>query len=292
MIPHPFEHVAPDSVAGCLAALADGGARVLAGGTWVLPEMGRAESRPARLVDLRRAGLGGVTPLAGGVSIGAMATYADLLASPDVAARTPLLRQMADGVTGGWALRNQATVGGSAMAARPQSDVPGALVASGAVARIAGPHGERRIAVRQLFAGPMRTTLGPGELLTSFDVPSTTGAGAGYTKIKRGGSSWPIATAGALLRLDDAGTCTAATLVLGGVAGTPLPVDVAAVLVGRVPGAAALAEAAALAGETLVDPWDDLLAPGSYRAAVAAPVARRALTLALRNAAPDRAEAA
>ena len=291
MIATDFDFVAPDTVAGCLAALGEG-ARVLAGGTWVLPEMGRAESRPARLVHLRRAGIGGVAPLAGGVRIGAMATYAELLASPEVTARTPVLRTMASGITGGWALRNQATVGGSAMAARPSSDVPAALVASGAVARVAGPRGERRIAVHELFTGAQRTSLAPDELLTGFDVPSSAGAGHGYVKLKRGGSSWPIATATALLRLDAAGVCTAATLVLGAVSATPLTVDVAGLLVGRTPDAALLAEAAELAAGSVAEPWDDVLAPGSYRAAVAGPVARRALTSAVQDATATTLETA
>jgi carbon-monoxide dehydrogenase medium subunit len=291
VIPHGFTYLAPPDVAGCLTALADGG-RVLAGGTWVLPEMSRSESRPDRLVDLRRAGLAGVTRLAGGLSIGAMTTYAGLLASTDVARRAPLLATMADGITGGWALRNQATVGGSAIAARPQSDVPAALVASGALARVAGPAGERLLPAQELFAGPMRASLAPGELLLGFDVPSSAGSGTGYVKLKRGASSWPIATAAALLRLDDGGRCAAATLVLGGVSALPVRVDVAAVLVGRVPDAGALGEAGELAEESVAEPWHDLLAPASYRAAVIAPVARRALARAVADAAATRKEAA
>ena len=283
MIPHSFDYVAPDSVVGCVTALVGGG-RVLAGGTWVLPELGRGESVPGRLIHLRQAGLNGVTALPDGVHIGAMASYADLLASPDVAAHAPLLRLMADGITGGWALRNQATVGGATMAARPQSDAPAALVASGAVALVAGPDGVRRVAARDLFAGPMRTSLRSAELLTGFDVPSSAGAGVGYHKLKRGGSSWPIAVAAAALRLDEGGACAAATLVLGGVAGTPVVVDVATVLAGHVPGAAELSQAAALATDAVTEPWDDLLAPAGYRAAVAGPVARRALAAALDDA--------
>jgi hypothetical protein len=53
-----------------------------------------------------------------------------------------------------------------------------------------------------------------------------------------------------------------------------------------------LAEAAALAGRSVVDPWGDLLAPAAYRAAVAAPVARRALTSALQDAVATNREAA
>lgn len=285
MIPHRFDYVAPDSLAGCVAALAaddgDAGARVLGGGTWVLPEMSRAESRPARLVDLRRAGLGGVTATPDGLSVGAMCTYAELLASPDVLRAAPLLATMAGGITGGWALRSQATVGGSAVSARPQSDVPGALVASGAVARVVGPAGERSFPVAGLFAGAMRSSLLPDEVLAGFDVPSAAGAGHGYVKLKRGGSSWPIATAAALVRLDADGVCREVSLVLGAVTATPLQVDVTAALVGTAPGDDDVRQAAELAGAAVDDPWDDVLAPGSYRAAVAAPIARRALTAAL-----------
>jgi carbon-monoxide dehydrogenase medium subunit len=77
-------------------------------------------------------------------------------------------------------------------------------------------------------------------------------------KLKRGASSWPIATAAALAQ---DGVVT--RLVLGGVAGTPLEVDVAR----GVP--------------DIEDPWDDELAPGSYRAAVAGPVAARAMRKAI-----------
>ncbi|MGY1624289.1 FAD binding domain-containing protein [Geodermatophilus sp. SYSU D00965] len=282
MIPARFGYVAPRDLAGCLTALADGG-RVLAGGTWVLPEMDRGESAPARLVDLRRAGLGGVAPTATGLWIGATCTYADLLTSAEVAAHAPLLRTMAAGITGGWALRNQATVGGAAVAARPQSDVPAALVASGAVALVAGPDGERAVPAHELFAGAMRSAVGPRELLAGFDLPSAAGAGHGYVKLKRGASSWPIATAAALVRLDAAGVCTAATLVLGGVAAVPVRVDVAP-LVGSVPGEAQLQATAEVAAAAVTEPWEDVLAPASYRAAVAGPVARRALAAAVATA--------
>ncbi|MCW3008402.1 MAG: hypothetical protein JWP17_3028, partial [Solirubrobacterales bacterium] len=42
----------------------------------------------------------------------------------------------------------------------------------------------------------------------------------------------------------------------------------------------ALAAAAQRAAAALTDPWSDALAPGSYRAAVVGPIARRALQMA------------
>ena len=283
MIPTRFEYCAPPDVAGCVAALGTD-ARILAGGTWVLPEMGRAESRPARLVDLRRAGLDRITAENGGVRLGAMTTYSAVLASPEIARHAPLLRLMADGITGGWALRNQATLGGSVASARPQSDVPGALAVCGATAFVSSPRGYRTVPVAQLAAGAMRTTLAPDELVTGFAVPSWAEWGSGYVKIKRGTSSWPIATAGAHLQVDDDGRCVAVRLVLGGVCATPLVVDVSDVLVGTVPDRAAVDRAGVLAGAAVRDPWGDVLAPAAYRAAVAAPVARRALAMAAADA--------
>jgi carbon-monoxide dehydrogenase medium subunit len=122
----------------------------------------------------------------------------------------------------------------------------------------------------------MRTALAHDEVITALEIPvAPAGQRAGYHKLKRGSSSWPIATAAVLVTLDGDGTCTEATLVMGGVAATPLVVDVAAELVGHAPDAQRIAAAAARA--VVAEPWDDVLAPGDYRAAVAAPVARRAL---------------
>jgi carbon-monoxide dehydrogenase medium subunit len=212
-----------------------------------------------------------------------MTTNAQLLDSAAISRRAPLLRLVAAGITGGWAIRNQGTVGGSAIAARPPSDMPAALVACGARAVVAGPAGVRHAAAGELFAGAMRSTLAACEVLTGFDLPAGDAA-AGYVKLKRGASSWPIATAAALVALGDDGCCTRATLVLGGVAATPLSVDLDDVLVGQEITPEALAAAAQHAGAALVKPWSDALAPAAYRAAVAAPVARRALTMAWDNA--------
>ena len=279
MIPGRFEYAVPTDPAGCVDQLGDG-ARILAGGTWVLPEMGRAESRPTRLVDLRRAGLDTISVENGRLHVGAMVTYSSLLASEAAARHAPLLTIMADGITGGWALRNQATLGGSVASARPQSDVPGALAVSDATVHILGPGGGRTSSVADLLIGAMRTSLRPRELITGFTLPSWAGWGAGYVKLKRGHSSWPIATAGALVRLDERDRCTDVRLTLGGVAAVPVSVDLSAVMLGRAPDAVTLAEAAEIASAAVRDPWGDVLAPAGYRAAVAAPIARRALSMA------------
>jgi len=263
-----FRYEAPASVEAAvqLVAADPEGAVPLSGGTWVVPELnGGREARS--VVDLRRAGLGAIEQRDGHVHVGATCTYADLLASPIVAARLPLLRAAAAVVTGGRQILNQGTVGGSAAAARPQSDMPATLVALAAEAVILGRAGARRIRAAEFFVGAMRTALGPGELLARFEVPVANGA-HGYYKLKRSESSWPIATAAALLEVDQQDRVSAATLVLGGVTATPLEVPLDDLNGAR---SADLLDAVGHRAQAAVtDPWEDELAPASYRAAVAA----------------------
>ncbi|HEX3803513.1 MAG TPA: FAD binding domain-containing protein [Solirubrobacteraceae bacterium] len=283
MIPTRFDYHAPEDAAAAAQLLAEdpGGTRVLGGGTWVIPELSRGETRPRVVVDLAHAGLGGIEQTDNGLRIGAMTTYADLLSSDEVAATAPLLRMVAGEITGGWSLRNQGTIGGSAAAARPQSDIPAALVACDASAVIQGPTGVRRTPVARLIAGAMRTSLQSGELVTAFELPRWS-SGAGYVKLKRYASSWPIVTASAGVTIRD-GVCVAARLVLGGAAARPIVVDVTAVFVGEHVTPETIDGAAQAAADAVTEPWEDALAPGAYRAAIAAPAARRALTLACVN---------
>jgi aerobic carbon-monoxide dehydrogenase medium subunit len=291
MIPFRFAYEAPQTVAEAVELLAgdSGAARVLGGGTWLVPEMTRGDSTPRLVVGLKRAGLAEIRANDTHVYVGAMCTYSDLLGSDLVAARLPLLSRMAEGVTGGRQIANQGTLGGSVAAARPSSDAPATVVALGGEARIAGTAGERRCAAADLFAGPMRTTLGRDEILLGFDFPAAASVGAGYVKLKRGESSWPIATAACLVELDRAGRCSRASLALGGVGETPIGVEVE-LLLGRTPDEEAIVEAARLARDAVRAPWADELAPAAYRAAVAGPVARRALAAACADAIAKGAE--
>jgi carbon-monoxide dehydrogenase medium subunit len=278
MIPGRFTYASPESIEEAVELLAADppASRLLGGGTWVVPELNRGESRPRLVVDLRRAGLARIEADGDRVRVGAMCSYSDVLASAAVAEVLPLLRRMADGVTGGRQIQNQGTLGGSVVAARPQSDAPAAVVAHGGQAVIRGPDGERRCPPAELFAGPMRTSLASDEILVGFDFPRASDLAYGYYKLKRSSSSWPIATAACLLGFNE-GRCTSATLVLGAVAPTPTRVDLSGVLVGMPLSEEALSGAASVAGEAVTDPWGDVLAPADYRAAVAPVVARRAL---------------
>jgi aerobic carbon-monoxide dehydrogenase medium subunit len=271
MIPADFAYRSPASVAEAVGLLGEQ-SMVLAGGTWVVPAMNRGDARPAVVVDLRRAGLGGISLASGIVRVGATCTYADLLASEVVARHLPLLAAMAAGVTGGRQIHNQGTLGGSVAAARPSSDAPAVLVALGGRVVVAGADGERRVEARDFFHGPERTALGHRGLLVALEFPSAAGQGSGYVKLKHGHGSWPIATAAVLL--GPPAEDSWATITLGGLAGTPVVVSGAPARAPRTE--AEVGEAARHAVDSVPDLWTDVLAPAAYRRAVAPVLAVRA----------------
>jgi xanthine dehydrogenase YagS FAD-binding subunit len=111
----PFKYVrASDTPAAVRAVAANPRAKFLAGGTNILDLMKEDVERPNELVDLTRLGLAEIKPLAGGVSIGALAKNSDTANHPLIRQNYPLLTQAI--VAGASAqLRNMATNGGNLM---------------------------------------------------------------------------------------------------------------------------------------------------------------------------------
>jgi CO/xanthine dehydrogenase FAD-binding subunit len=289
VITNRFAYHRPESLDEAAGLLAEGGAdaRVLAGGTWVVPNLTRGTSAPRSIVDLRAAGLGLIRRGDDGVSIGPMTTYAELGRSELVAKHARLLCTVAGGITGGQQIRNQGTIGGSACYATPSSDIPGVLVALAARVRIASTRGTREVAAGDFFRDAFRPDLEADELVTELVVPERPpSVRYGYYKLKLCESSWPIATASCVVTVDDGGVCTSARLALGGVAAVPLLVEVEDVLAGTTIGPEELRRVAELAERAVADPWSDVLADGEYRRNVAGVVAKRAVAASVLSVAP------
>jgi aerobic carbon-monoxide dehydrogenase medium subunit len=119
---------------------------------------------------------------AGDLSVGAMVTHRRLELDPDVSGVWP-------GITAAFRavasprVRNVATMGGVLADADYASDPPSMLVASNAVAEVAGLRGTRRIPIEELIVGHYTTTLAEDELITRVVVPRPTGA-ATYRKLR------------------------------------------------------------------------------------------------------------
>ena len=203
MIPAAFEYTRAASVEEALELLAEHGfdAKLIAGGQSLLPLMKLRLARPERLIDIGPVQeLRGIRTLPDGrLAIGALTTYAQLLADPGVmrlALLADALPQIAD-----LQVRNRGTIGGSIAHADPAADVPAVLLALGVeVAARSSARGERSIAIDDFFLGPFATALEPDELLTEIVLPAPSGAfGSAYRRLEQQASGFAIAGVAAVV---------------------------------------------------------------------------------------------
>lgn len=285
MIPGPFAYHAPHSIneaVNLLATLDD--AKVLAGGHSLLPMMKLRFAEPAHLVDLHRIPeLKGIREDGGMIRIGAMTTEAELIASPLINDRLPLLaeaaRQIADPQ-----VRNRGTLGGDAVHGDPGNDHPAVLIALGAAYVLQGPDGIRTVPADGFYLGTFMTQMQAAEILTEIVIPvPAAGTGQAYCKLKRKTGDYATAAAAVVLTLSG-GLCSRAAIALTNLGPTPLNAGGAAGLLAGKSIDDGLIEQAAEAAMAICDPAEDLRGDREYRTHMAGEMTRRALRLALARA--------
>jgi len=278
----PFALIQPEGVAEAVAELGRAGnARVIAGGTALVPMMRLGMIRPDCVIALDRVkALGGIREQDGALRLGAMVTMADLHRALLVRAGWPLLAEAAGRVATP-AIRSSATLGGNLAYAEAASDVAPALLCLEAAVEIAGAQGERTVPIGQFFTSFFETALGPGEIAISISVPPCPpGAVAGYVKFcSRSAEDKPLVGVAALFSLDGPrGRCVDARIALGGVAPTAIRSARAETsLRGETLSDEAL-RAAAEAAVGDADPLSDLMGTAEYRRAMVRVWVRRLLT--------------
>jgi carbon-monoxide dehydrogenase medium subunit len=281
VIPAAFDYTAPPTLQEALTALAEAGddAKVLAGGQSLLPVLRMRLNAPDRLIDLGRIEeLRGITDEGDHVVIGAMTTYADVLASDVVRQHAALLAKAVKEVADPQ-IRHRGTVGGALVHADPAGDVGAPVLALDAELVIAGPGGERSVAAGDFFRDLFDTAVGEGEVLARIRVPKHTGWGAHYEKFVRVAHQWSIVAVGVTLRVDG-GAIAEARIGLTNMGSTPLRATaVEQALVGRPATDEAVREACAAAAEG-TSPPSDLNGSADYRRHLATVLTRRAVLAA------------
>ena len=283
-----MRYARPTSAAEASALLAGeaGVTRVLAGGTDVLVQMKAGMVEPDLVVDIKAIpGIREIVAEAGGFRIGAAVSNAELKAHAEVKALWPGVVEAAN-LIGSTQVQGRCTMAGNLCNASPAADSVPALVAAAAVARIEGPAGTRDLAVQGIPAGPGRTTLAKGEIITSIFLPARPDrSGDAYLRfIPRTEMDIAVASAGVSLTLDAAGKVTSARVALGAVAPTVRLVEAAgAALVGSTLDEAALSALAA-AASAACSPIDDKRGTVQFRTHVAGVLARRAAITAYNRA--------
>ena len=169
------------------------GAKILAGGTDLIPQIKQRKAEPKHVVNIKRIqGLACIKEENGGIRIGASARLRAIELSPMMNEKLPLLVEAAKAV-GSVQIRNMATIGGNICNASPSADMATPLLALDAEAHVYGRGGSRIIPIGDFFRGRGEVDLDPGELLTGVTVPlPPEGAGSAFEKI--GWTTFDIAT--------------------------------------------------------------------------------------------------
>ena len=286
MIPSEFQYFSPSTVAEAVGLLQQHGdeAKLIAGGHSLLPAMKLRLTTPGVLIDVGKiAGLSGISA-DGGVTVGAGTTYHAIATSDAVRASCGVLAECVEQI-GDIQVRNRGTIGGSLAHADPAADLPAVALALGATINAEGPGGARSISADDMFVEMLTTALGADELITSVSFPALgAGEGAAYEKLRQPASRYAIVGVAAYVKLGADGNVAAARIAVTG-AGPKATrqADAEAALVGTSGDDAAVAAAAAKAGDDM-DYLGDIHASEEYRRAMVKVYAKRALAKAVARA--------
>jgi CO/xanthine dehydrogenase FAD-binding subunit len=277
-----FGYVAAKDVSHAVALLGEHGAmaKILAGGTDLLVELKHAAHNPEIIIDISRLReLKDIAIVDDGLHIGALVTHSELMHSPVIHSMFPALADAAHSI-GAVQTRNLGTLGGNLVTCVPSMDSGPALIALDASVNVAGTSGRRQMPLADLFVGPRKTSLAPGDLLIDIVIPTENlGKPAAFEKFGlRKGQALALVNVGASFWLDhDKSVFVAPRIALGAVAPTVIRAPKAeAYLDGRKISAEAMAEAGRIAA-TEAKPISDFRASADYRRDLVAVLVKRAL---------------
>ncbi|MBJ77926.1 MAG: carbon monoxide dehydrogenase [Planctomycetes bacterium] len=276
----------PTSLREALETGGSDGARFVSGGTDLMVQRRSGRSGTENLVSLRRVEeLAGIDWKNDQLRIGAAVPLAGIGADQRIARDFPALAQ-AIAALGSVQIRNVATLGGNLCNASPAADTAPALLAYEARIEIANTGGTRTVGLDEFFTGPGSTVLQPGELLTAILLDARQSAGSAFMRLGRVRMDLAIASAAALVEIED-NRCTHARVAVGAVAPTPLRLSaVEEILEGKAPDGPTLAKAQA-AVDALISPISDLRASARHRRRITPVLVARALEAAISMATGD-----
>jgi CO/xanthine dehydrogenase FAD-binding subunit len=166
----------PRSLADALKMLRDEGPLVpMAGCTDLYVSLNFGTLKETRFLNLWGLdGLRAIEMRGGLLSIGALATHTDLIRSPLVRRRIPMLAAAAREV-GGVQIQNRGTLGGNVANGSPAGDTLPVLAAADAAVVLRSAAETRRVPFTAFYTGYRQSVRRPGELITGFEIPAIDG---------------------------------------------------------------------------------------------------------------------
>ncbi|WP_227284973.1 MULTISPECIES: FAD binding domain-containing protein [Paracoccaceae] len=277
MIPPSFEYHRPTDVAGALAVLAEHGddARVLAGGHSLIPMMKLRMADVPHLIDLQDvAALKGIEIAGDQITIGAMTTQHELIASDALHAAAPIIREAALQIADPQ-VRYMGTIGGNVANGDPGNDMPGLMQCLDARFTLEGADGTRTVAARSFYEAAYMTDRDDEEILTHISFAAPRG-GYAYEKQKRKIGDYATAACAALIEREG-DKVASASVAMTNLSDIPVFSEAAAAaLAGSACDDAAVKAAVAAALED-IDPTEDNRGPVEFKMHVAGIIISRAI---------------
>ena len=285
MKPPAFAYHDPRTVDEACALLAElDNAKLLAGGQSLMPMLNMRYVLPDHVIDLNRvAGLDQVRDTGAGLEIGALARQQDLLESPLVGQRCPLLAAALAHV-GHFQTRSRGTIGGSLAHLDPAAELLGVAAALDATLEVVGGTARRTVAIADWSQGYMSPNLAPDEMLSKVTLPIWPEPhGHAFLEFARRHGDFAIVGAAALIALDARRRIGRAAVALIGVDVRPRRLSaLEEALVGQAPDERTITEA--VADMAPLDALGDAHVSAAYREKLARVLTRRALMEAASHA--------
>lgn len=284
------EYLVPGSLDEALEMLDRyrGAARVIAGGTDIVPASRKGAPGIKALVDITRIPNLNTIRLDGEtVKIGALVTHTEAALSGLIRKRGMALAEGASRL-GSPQIRNIATVAGNILNAQPGADTLIPLLALDGSITVRNRQGERSIPLAELFTGVGRTTIdSTKEIVTELSFPALGKGEASATMrlAKRKTLVLPILTVAIVIGTDPgAKTFTKVRIAVGPVATTPLRCTAAEKILLKSPIGKAVIRKAAEEAAKAANPRTSLIRGTSeYRKAMVAVLVERGIATALKR---------
>lgn len=274
-----FNYHRPVTITELKERLSLPGARILAGGTDIVPRMRQGKFSATILVDTSGVkAMSFIEDQGSEIVMGALTTHQEAADSALLQNINPALVTAAESI-GCQQTRCRGTLGGNIANASPAADTIPPLLIFDATLLIQSLEGERRIPLEKFLLGPGQTELHEGEFIHSISFEPVFGSwGAAFIKVgNRSGMAVSVVNTAVAVVLNDKGKINDIRIALGAVAPTAIRCrKIEKSLLGKNPGPALLKEISTVCQQE-ISPITDIRSSEQYRDHAAAVIIHRAL---------------